>query len=207
MQTLLIGLLFFSVSVFAADPAPAAASGLKRIVIIGDSITEGYGVSREQAYPALVQKSADADKKKWQVVNAGISGSTSASAVSRINWHLKNPPGAIVLALGANDGLRGNDPADLEKNLVAAIELCQAQGVKVILLGMKMPPNYGAEYKKKFEPIYPRLAKRFKVPLLTFLLDGVAGQSGLNLADGIHPNEKGHAVIASKLYPFLKKTI
>jgi acyl-CoA thioesterase-1 len=211
MRFILTAFLFFTANGFAADTktaaVPAQAPVLKRIVIIGDSITEGYGVSRDQAYPALIQKSADNDKKKWQVINAGISGSTSASAVSRINWHLKNPPGAIVLALGANDGLRGNDPADLEKNLVEAIELCQAQGVKVVLAGMKMPPNYGKDYKQKFESIYPRISKRFKVPLLTFLLDGVAGQSGLNLADGIHPNEKGHAIIAAKLYPFLKKTL
>lgn len=200
MRVLILCLLLLGNLALAEDPP-------KRIVIIGDSVTEGYGVSREQAYPALLQKRADKDKKNWQVINAGISGSTSASAVSRVTWHLKNPPRLIVLALGANDGLRGNETTDIEKNLAAAIELCQQNKVPVMLAGMKMPPNYGAAYKKKFEIIYPRLANRFHIPLLPFLLDGVAGQSGFNLADGIHPNEKGHATIAEKIYPVLSKIL
>jgi acyl-CoA thioesterase I len=179
----------------------------RRIVFIGDSLTEGYGIKREEAYPALVQRALDKEHKgkNWVVVNSGISGSTSASAVSRVKWHLQQKPALVVLALGANDGLRGLLIDSLDKNLTAAIELCQKNNVKVILIGIRVPPNYGEKYSQDFEAVFPRLAKKFKVPLIPFLLDKVAGQKDLNQPDGIHPTPKGHIIMAETVYQELKK--
>lgn len=185
----------------------AAAAGTKKLVIIGDSLTEGYGVSRDQAYPALLQKKIDKFKKGWQVINSGISGSTSASAPSRVQWHLKQKPDLIILALGANDGLRGTKAKAVEENLSKAVELCKKAGVKVILAGIKLPPNYGDAYTKQFEAVYPRVAEANSIPLIPFLLDKVGGEQNLNLADGIHPNEKGHAVIADNVFKAIEKQL
>lgn len=194
--------LLSSLWAFAAPPSNA-----KRIVIIGDSLTEGYGVSRERAFPSLVQKLADQHDKKWTVVNSGISGSTSASAPSRVSWQLKQKPDLIVLALGANDGLRGTPVKTIEKNLGEAIKLAQKAGVKVVLAGMQLPPNYGADYTRSFEAVYSHLAAKYGVPLIPFLLDNVGGEHGLNQADGIHPNEKGHAVIANTVFKAIEKAL
>lgn len=186
---------------------PVLAAAPKKIIVIGDSITEGYGVSREQAYPSLVQKLADKNGQSWNVINAGISGSTSASAPSRVNWHLKQKPDLIVLALGGNDGLRGAPVQSIADNLSAALQLCQKASVKVILAGIQIPPNYGAEYSKNFAAVFPRVAHKFKVPLIPFLLQNVGGKRDLNLADGIHPNEKGHAEIADTVYRAILKNL
>jgi len=188
------------------QPASAEASP-KRIVIIGDSLTEGYGVSRERAYPALIQERAKKDGKNWRIVNAGISGSTTASALSRIKWQLKQKPDLILLALGANDGLRGIPVATAESNLAAALSAAQEAGVKCLLVGMKAPPNYGAEYTRDFEGMFTRLQKKFKVPLLPFLLLNVAAKAELNQPDGIHPNEKGHVILADTVYKSLRENL
>lgn len=205
--------VLFSFALTAAA-APGAGSGgvtpspgKKKIVIIGDSITEGYGVAKDKAYPALIQKKADEAKLDWEVVNAGISGSTTSSAGSRVTWQLKQKPALIVLALGANDGLRGTDPKTVESNVASAIEQCKNARIKILLAGMKLPPNYGEAYVKKFEIIWPRLASRFKIPFAPFLLEGVAGRSDLNLADGIHPNEKGHVIIGESMFEAIKKAL
>lgn len=172
----------------------------KRMVIIGDSLTEGYGVTHDEAYPALLQNKIKADGKPWQVVNSGLSGSTTASAVARVKWQLKQKPDLILLALGANDGLRGLSVESVEKNLSEALKACLEAKVKVVLVGIKLPPNYGADYIKRFEAVFPRLAKKFNVPLIPFLLENVGGDKTLNQADGIHPNAKGHALIANQVY-------
>lgn len=185
----------------------AAQTPTKKLVIIGDSLTEGYGVSREKAYPTLLQKHIDQAGKAWRVIGSGISGSTSASAVSRIQWHIKDKPNMLILALGANDGLRGLSPNEMEKNLGAAIELAKKENITVILAGMKMPPNYGAEYTKNYEAVFPRLAKRHHIKLIPFLLENVGGQSKLNLADGIHPNEGGHEIIAKTVFNAIKGSL
>lgn len=177
----------------------------KRIVFLGDSLTEGYGVAREAAYPSLIQEKIKADKLDWVVVNAGVSGSTSASALSRLRWQLKNKPDIVVLALGANDGLRGLKVSEMEKNLAETIELAQKEKVRVILVGMLMPPNYTREYAKDFREVFPRLAKKYHVPLIPFLLDGVAIHPELNQADGLHPNEKGHVIIADRVYAAIRR--
>lgn len=176
----------------------------KKMVIVGDSLTEGYGVAREAAYPALLEVKLHAHGYRWDVVNAGVSGSTTASAVSRIKWLSRTHPDMILLALGANDGLRGLKVSESEKNLAKAIALCQQEKIKVALIGLYMPPNYGKDYATKFKKMFSDLAGRYHIPLMPFLLDKVGGDPKLNQADGIHPNEKGHEIIAEHLYQFIK---
>ncbi len=184
-----------------------AETPLKKIVLIGDSLTEGYGVSREQAYPALIQKRAEKDGLHWLVINAGISGSTAASAKSRVEWQLKQKPDLIMIALGANDGLRGTDIKNIESNLSAALEVTAKSGVKIILAGVYLPPNYGADYTRRFAAIYPRLAAKYHTALIPFLLENVGGQQNLNQSDGIHPNAKGHERIVNTVYPAIVKLL
>jgi acyl-CoA thioesterase I len=174
------------------------------LVIIGDSLTEGYGIAKDQAYPALVEKKLVASGKSWKIQNSGVSGSTSASALNRVKWALKSKPTAIMIALGANDGLRGLSTKQLEENLQKSIQLAKENSVKVFLAGMMMPPNYGREYSKNFTEVFPKVAKSEKIDLLPFLLEGVAANPKFNLADGIHPNEEGHKIMAEKVFQFLK---
>jgi acyl-CoA thioesterase-1 len=202
----LIAVFYFSAA--SAQPTqPARPTPSTKIVIVGDSLTEGYGVSHEAAYPALVQEKARKAGRNWQITNAGISGSTSASATSRVKWQLKQKPDAIVLALGANDGLRGVPVAITKNNLESAITAINEAHVKCLLVGMKMPPNYGAKYTRDFERIFTELAKKHKIPLLPFLLVNVAGRPDLNQPDGIHPTEKGHAILAETVYKFLAENL
>jgi len=212
LHRLLHGVALFAVLVAAPTIASAlgevAADGGKgqpRIVCLGDSLTEGYSLAPDKAWPDLLQNALRRDG--WPgavVVNAGVSGATSASALSRLKWQLKNPPDVLVLALGANDGLRGLAPEETRKNLASAIDLAQASGIAVLLAGMKMPPNYGAEYTRAFEATFSALAAEKKVALLPFLLEGVAADPALNLADGIHPNAEGYAVIAKTVERHLR---
>lgn len=183
----------------------SVAQTTSTLVIVGDSLTEGYGVTRDKAYPALLeQKLNSGSSKKWKVINAGISGSTSASGLSRLKWQLKSKPDVILIALGANDGLRGTKPEVTEKNLSEMIEAVQKEKIPVILAGMQMPPNYGPGFTKKYAEIFPDLAKKYKIHLVPFMLEGVAGDPKLNLADGIHPNEKGYEIIAETFYKSIK---
>lgn len=183
-------------------------SAQKKLVVLGDSLSEGYGVAKDSAYPALLEKKLhDAGKSEWIVVNAGVSGSTTASAISRMKWMFRSKPDAVLLALGANDGLRGLKVEDSEKNLAEAIEYATKLKVKVILGGLYMPPNYGKEYSEKFKKMYSDLAKRYKVLFIPFILDKVAGNPKYNLADGIHPNEEGHKIVAENIFQALKGSL
>ena len=175
-----------------------------RILFLGDSLTEGYGIAQEDAFPARVE--SDLRKQNYDVtaVNAGVSGSTTASAPGRLRWHLRAKPDILVLALGANDGLRGVPVEEIRKNLTTTLDIAQKANLKILLVGMKMPPNYGPEYARDFEAIFPSLARKYHVALVPFLLDRVAGERDLNLADGIHPNEKGHHVMAERMIQALK---
>lgn len=190
-------LLFTGASTFAQESK-------KRMVILGDSLTEGYGVAQTKAFPDLLQNKIEAEKKNWTVTNAGVSGSTTASALSRLQWQLKNKTDIVVIALGANDGLRGLKIEDSEKNLAKAIEYAKSKNVKVLLAGIMVPPNYGKDYGDRFAKMYVNLSKKHKVKLLPFLLKDVGGVASMNLADGIHPNEKGHEVMAATMYEFVK---
>ncbi|UYL10252.1 arylesterase [Bdellovibrio sp. SKB1291214] len=196
MRTLIVTFLLFFSSVSFAQ---------KKLIILGDSITEGYGVSKEAAYPAIFEKKLhDAGKKEWTIVNAGVSGSTTASGISRMKWLFKTKPDVVFLALGANDGLRGLKVEESQKNLATAIEYAQKEKVQVILGGLYMPPNYGKDYTDKFAKMYEDLAKRYKLTFIPFILDKVAGNPKYNLADGIHPNEEGHKIIADTIFNALK---
>jgi acyl-CoA thioesterase I len=193
-------LLFAAMGVLAQQ----AAQKKSKILILGDSLTEGIGVEKEDAFPALL----DAKLSKWrdgfQVVNGGSSGSTSASGVRRLKWYEKSRPDMVLLALGSNDGLRGVKVEETRKNVEAALLYCQSKQWKVVLAGLKVPPNYGAEYAGAFEKIYTDLAAKYKLPIVGFLLEGVAGEPEMNQADGIHPNERGHERIAENLFRFFK---
>ena len=202
MKTLV--LLLFSVMALAKTVSQTVSTEPQTLVIIGDSLTEGYGVKASEAFPTLLQIKVQEAGKNWKIINHGDSGSTSASANSRVEWILKNPPQIVILALGANDGLRGMKPEVTEFNLDQAITKLKAHKVKVILAGMKMPPNYRGKFKNDFENMYPKLAKKHNIKLIPFLLEDVGGIPSLNQKDGIHPNAKGHAIIAEKLYKFIE---
>jgi len=170
------------------------------ILMLGDSLTEGTGVKKNQAYPYLVEQKLKAKGLSLiKVINAGVSGSTSASALSRLKWHLRSTPDILLLALGANDGLRGLSTVQMKRNLAKTIELALSKGVRVVLAGMKMPPNYGVEYTREFEKVFYQLAKESDVVFIPFLLEGVAGDPKLNFPDGLHPNEQGHKIIAASV--------
>lgn len=185
-------------------PLLSAFAAPKKLVVLGDSLTEGYGVARDAAFPAVLEKKIKATGKDWTVVNAGVSGSTSASAISRMKWIFKSKPDLVILALGANDGLRGLKVAESKKNLAEAVAYAKSQKVPVVLGGLYMPPNYGKVYATEFRSMYEDLAKKDKLPFISFLLEGVGGKSQYNLADGIHPNEKGHAIIADNVFNSIK---
>jgi acyl-CoA thioesterase-1 len=177
----------------------------KKLIVLGDSLTEGYGVAKDAAFPAVLEKKLhEAGKKEWTVVNAGVSGSTTASGISRMKWLFKSKPDAVLLALGANDGLRGLKVEDSKKHLSEVIKYAEDQKVKVILGGLYMPPNYGKQYTEDFKKMYESLAKQYKVTFIPFILDKVAGNPKYNLADGIHPNEEGHKIIAENVFQVLK---
>lgn len=175
-----------------------------RILFIGDSITAGFGIEPEFSYPALVD---DLLKKrgmdKIEIINSSISGSTTASALSRLKWSLGNKPDILVLALGANDGLRGLSTVDMEQNLDRTIALAGQNNIRVVLAGMQIPPNYGLKYSTAFKQVFPRLAKRHNIALIPFLLKDVAGVGHLNQPDGIHPNRAGQEIIAATVLEHL----
>lgn len=177
---------------------PVQAQDDTRILFLGDSLTAGLGVAPEQAYPALIQDQLlEKGFTHVRIINGSISGSTTASGFSRIKWYLKAKPDILVLALGANDGLRGLSLHEMARNLDKAIVLAMENGIQVILAGMEIPPNYGPEYAGEFRQVFGHLAETHKIPLIPFLLKGVAGQASLNQADGIHPNGEGQKIIAA----------
>ena len=187
--------------------APAGAAEV-RVLALGDSLTAGLGVMPEQAWPPVVQDLLNqAGKSEVRVLNAGISGSTSASAPGRVRWHLKTRPDILVLALGANDGLRGLPVKEMQKNLDTAIGLAKEAGVKVILAGMEVPPNYGEDYAKAFRQVFVALAEARHLPFIPFLLDGVAGNPALNQADGIHPTADGQKIVARTVLPYILEAL
>jgi acyl-CoA thioesterase-1 len=188
----------------------AAEEARPRIVAFGDSLTAGLGVHADDAYPAQLQERLDRLNFRYRVINAGVSGETTAGALRRVPWILKNKPAIVILESGANDGLRGLKLEETRRNLGQIIEQFQQSGVMVVLAGMKLPPNYGQDYTAGFEAIYPALAKRYRIPLIPFFLEGVAASSTLNQADGIHPTKEGYAIIVEQVFktlrPLIRKT-
>jgi len=181
----------------------------KVILFFGDSLTAGYGLSPEEAFPALIEKKLNKTEKKVKVVNAGLSGETSAGGLSRIDWILRQPVDIFVLELGANDGLRGLPVDQTRKNLQGIIDKVKAKypTCKIVLAGMMVPPNMGKEYTEDFKRVYPELASKNKATLIPFILDGVGGIEKLNQADGIHPNVEGHQIISNKIAPVFEKLL
>ena len=174
------------------------------IVALGDSLTEGFGVSKEEAYPFLVEKELFGKGHAVKLINAGISGSTSASAASRLKWYIRSQPDIIIIALGGNDGLRGLSVAHMKKNLSKAIELAQSEKIQVLLSGMQIPLNYGTRYTESFRKVFHELAELYKLPIIPFLLKDVGGIPNLNQPDGIHPNPEGHQIIAATVLKHLE---
>ena len=185
-------------------PGPAGAHAAPVIVILGDSITAGLGVAQDEAFPALLEARLRGEGHVHRVVNAGVSGDTTAGGLRRVDWVLRSAPEIVIVALGANDGLRGQSPRAMRANLESIVARLRAAGARVLLAGMRMPPNYGAEYTKEFDAVFPAVARRANVTLMPFLLEGVAGDPALNQPDGIHPNAAGHRVIAGRLWPYLR---
>jgi acyl-CoA thioesterase-1 len=193
----------FSISLPSGPSDPAAAATRPVIVAFGDSLTAGYGVSSDQSYPANLQRDLDALGYRYRVVNEGISGNTSKDGVLRIPEMLKFHPAVVIVAFGGNDGLRGLPIRDTEKNLATIIAAMQDAHAKVILGGITLPPNYGSDYISKFNAIYVKESRVYRVPLLPFMLKGVYGVPGSMQQDGIHPTAQGCKQVAKNFLPLL----
>jgi acyl-CoA thioesterase-1 len=189
-----------------APPARPAAPAPPLVVFLGDSLTAGLGLDEDQAYPAILDRQLREAGTPARVINAGVSGDTTAGGLSRLNWLLGQHPDVLVLGLGANDGLRGLPLTQVESNLREIIRRSKASGARVLLLGMRIPPNYGP-YADQLAALYPRLAEELDVPLVPFLLDKVGGIRSLNQADGIHPTAQGQEIVARNVLPYLEKML
>src|SRR2546425_3490359 len=187
----------------ARASAPVPATGRPRIVALGDSLTAGLGLSAADAYPALLQQRVQAEGLDFEVVNAGVSGDTSAGGLSRLDWALEGDVRVLIVALGGNDALRALPADELRRNLAAIIERAQQRGISVILAGMEAPPNFGRDYIVSFHNVYPALAKQYHVAFVPFLLQGVAGLDTLNQRDGIHPTAEGARILADNVWTVL----
>ncbi|MBI4424614.1 MAG: arylesterase [Elusimicrobia bacterium] len=186
-------------------PAPSPPAGRDVFLFLGDSLVAGYGVAAEDAFPALLEERWRREAVPWRARNAGVSGSTTAGVLENLDWTLAADVHSLFLCVGANDGLRGLDLESSRANLAAIVERARGRGVRVVLAGMKLPPNYGPGYTRRFERLYPELARRYGVALMPFLLEGVAGLKAMNVADGIHPNEAGHRRLADNVHAFLAR--
>jgi acyl-CoA thioesterase-1 len=196
------------VLLLAAVFGPAvAADRTPEILAFGDSITAGFGLPQEQAFPARLEARLRDQGIAVHVTNAGNSGDTTADGRTRLDWALADKPDVVILELGANDALRGIDPSTVRANLEAMIGRIQASGAKLLLTGMLAPPNWGEDYRRDFDRIYPELAQAHGVALYPFLLDGVAMDAGLNQPDGRHPNERGVAVLVDHIAPLVARLI
>lgn len=194
----LIILLGTAVTVTAGEPV---------VLAFGDSLTAGFGLPPEQAFPARLEARLRTDGVAARVMSAGVSGDTTAGGLARLDWALADRPDLVIVELGANDGLRGVDPKAVRANLNAIITKIRASGAKVLLAGMKALANWGEDYERDFERIYPELARKHDVTLYPFFLDGVAMDPKLNQADGLHPNERGVAVVVDHIAPIVEQLL
>lgn len=196
------GLLF-------AEETKDANDTVKRIVILGDSITAGYGLDPSEAYPALIQVKIDAAKLPYSVTNAGVSGDTTAGGLRRIAWAMAKGADILIIALGGNDGLRGISPDETKKNLLGIIEKARAKNpnIRILIAGMQMPDNMGPDFTARFKAIFPEAAKESEADLIPFLIEGVGGIQNLNQPDGIHPTPEGQAVVAENVWKILNPAI
>jgi acyl-CoA thioesterase-1 len=188
------------------SPGDDPGQDLATVLFLGNSLTAGYGVARDSAFPALIQAKIDSARLPWRVVDGGLSGETSAGGLRRVEWYLERPIDVLVLELGANDMLRGQDLADTKANLQGIIDTVRAAhpDVRVVIAGMRAPPNLGPAYVERFRDLYRELAEANDAALIPFLLEGVAREPTLNLPDGIHPNPRGHRVVAANVWAVLE---
>ncbi|AXX87490.1 putative lysophospholipase L1-like arylesterase [Malaciobacter marinus] len=202
MKKIILTLFLITLQIVSAN------SNTKTILFLGDSLTEGLGVAQKDVFPNLVENMIKTKlKKDIKIINGGVSGSTTSDGLSRLKWYLKRKPDIVFIALGANDGLRGLNLQQSQKNLEEIVEFAQKSKAKVLLAGMLIPPNYGPEYAKRFKKMYEEIKDKYKLKSMPFLLDGVAGEKELNQSDGIHPNAQGHKYIAKEVYKFLKEEL
>ncbi|EMJ93314.1 arylesterase [Leptospira alstonii] len=200
-------ILLFSFFFFTSIPAD---SNTIRILFFGDSLTAGLGLaSPDEAFPSVLENRFSKNGIQVKAINAGMSGDTTSGGLARLDWALSSGFDLFVLELGANDSMRGISPDQTEKNLKEIITRVRKKNpkVKILLLGMKTFPNLGKDYRKKFESIFPKIAKDENIPLVPFFLDGVAGIQKLNQKDGIHPTSQGHRILAQNLFPFIQKIL
>jgi acyl-CoA thioesterase-1 len=199
-------ILMAGLTLLIMTTAPAAEPERKTIVVVGDSIAAGHGIDLEAAFPNLLQERINAKKLPYTVVNAGLSGDTTAGGVRRMPWLLRRPMDVLVLELGGNDGLRGITPKETKANLEKMIDLAREKNpaVQIIVAGMQMPQNMGEEYTREYREVFPAMAKEKQAKLIPFLLEGVGGKAELNLPDRIHPNPEGHKIIAATVWAVLE---
>jgi acyl-CoA thioesterase-1 len=191
-----------------SNPSASAPSPTRpRIVFLGDSLTAGLGLAMSESYPSLIQKRLDAAGLNFEVVNAGVSGDTSAGGLARLDWALDGDVRVLVVALGGNDALRALPADQLKSNLSTIIERAQARGIAVVLAGMEAPPNFGRDYIVSFHKVYPELARKYHVAFVPFLLQGVAGSDTLNQRDGIHPTAEGARILADNVWSALEPLV
>ncbi|HEV8458733.1 MAG TPA: arylesterase [Methylomirabilota bacterium] len=196
--------LLAALALIALATAPPTAAQERVIVAFGDSLTAGLGVPAEQSYPARLAERLTAEGYAYRVVNAGVSGDTTAGGLRRVDWALRLKPEIVILELGANDALRGQDLAAVRANVDQLVARFQAAGTQVLVAGMRLPPNYGPRYGGEFQRIFEEVARRRGAALMPFFLEGVAGVPRLNQADGIHPTAAGYAVVVDRLWPHLR---
>ena len=204
-----LALCFFSAATFGQTAEPAAPRPSKAVVFLGDSLTAGFGVQPNEAFPALIGEKVRAAGLPFEIQNAGLSGDTSAGALRRTDWLLQRPIDVLVIELGGNDGLRGLPVKALKENLQAIIDKAKAKNstVKIVIAGMQIPPNLGADYAADFQRVYAELARENNAVLIPFLLDGVGGNRDLNQPDLIHPTPAGHRVIADLVWRALEPVL
>src|ERR1700741_3101373 len=192
-----------------ADAAPRANPAAKpvKLLVLGDSLIQGYGLAPGQDFPAQLERALKVRGMNVKVINGGVSGDTSAGGVARIAWSLTDNPDAAIVEFGGNDALRGLAPTDTERNIGAILAALKARHIPVLLAGIKSPRNMGADYTKEFDAVFPALAKKYEVLFYPFFLDGVAVNPALNQRDGIHPDEKGVAVIVQRMMPMVMRLV
>ncbi len=191
------------------DDPPRGSTNRPAILVLGDSLAAGLGVDPSEAYPALLQKKVDAAGLNYAVINGGVSGDTSAGGLRRINWYLRRRVDVLILELGGNDGLRGVPPAATRTNLQAILDTAKKAwpNIKIVIAGMRLPPNLGQEYTDAFETVFPALARENRAALVPFLLEGVGGKPELNATDQIHPTAAGHQIVAENVWKILKPVL
>jgi len=202
MRGVVIGLVYLTVAVHAS-----AGKREPLVIFLGDSLTAGQGLPADSAFPALVAAMSREKGRPLSFVNAGVSGDTTSGGLERLGWLLEQKPDLLVVGLGVNDAFRGQPVDRIEANLRAIVVRAKSAGARVLLLGMRVPTNYGPDYTEAFATVYPRVAKSEKVSLMPFLLDGVGGRPELNLDDGIHPNPEGQRIVAANLLVYVERAV